>query len=276
MEYALRLLAPRVPAGDPRDLLASAPAGALPAGRIAALYFGTEFCEDRLPDAAEAEAFCSLALDRGWTPTLLTPVVTDDGLARIDRLLERLGARGWRLDIVFNDWGVMRLLRERHARHAARAGRLLNRALRDPRAFDHAAGAEHRRERDPARAARLRRLLAGAGVAALETDPDLDGGYLGDGSAGLARALHLPYAFASSGRNCLLKAAALPGRAVGALLGDPCPRPCRGGAVRAHRQDCAVPLWRAGNTLLYEVPWESARAHLAEADRVVLHEAPSP
>ena len=276
MEYALRLLAPRVPAGDPRDLFPSAPAGALPAGHVAALYFGTEFCEDRLPDAAEAEAFCALARDRGWTPTLLTPVVTDDGLARIDRLLERLGACGWRLDVVFNDWGVMRLLRERHARAAARAGRLLNRALRDPRAFADGAGAEHRRERNAARGMRLRRLLAGAAVVALETDPDLDGGYLGDGSAGLSRALHLPYVFASSGRNCLLKAAALPGRAVGELLGEACPRPCRGGAVRADRQDCAVPLWRAGNTLLYEVPWESARAHLAEADRVVLHEAPSP
>jgi hypothetical protein len=276
MEYALRLVAPRVPAGDPRDLCTSAPAGALPDGRVAALYFGTEFCEERLPDDAEAEAFCAVAREREWTPTLLTPVVTDDGLARIDRLLERLGARGSRLEVVFNDWGVLRLLRERHRRHAARAGRLLNRALRDPRAFAGDAGAEHRRERDPARGARLRRLLAGTGVVALETDPDLDGAYLGDGSAGLSRALHLPFVFASSGRHCLLKAAALPGRAVGEMLGDACPRPCRGGAVRADRQDCPLPLWRAGNTLLYEVPWESAHAHLAEADRVVLHEAPSP
>jgi hypothetical protein len=113
-------------------------------------------------------------------------------------------------------------------------------------------------------------------VVALETDPDLDGGYLGDGDAGLSRALHLPYVLASSGRHCLLKAAALPGRAVGGLLGAPCPAPCRDGAARADREDCAVPLWRAGNTLLYEAPWEAARAHLAEADRVVLHEAPSP
>jgi hypothetical protein len=275
MEYALRLVTPRVPALDPRSLFPSAPAGALPPGRVAALYFGTEFCEDRLPDPAEAEAFCALAGDRGWTPTLLTPVVTDGGLARLDRLLERLGARGGRLDVVFNDWGVMRLLREGHPRLAARAGRLLNRALRDPRAFGEA-GAEHRRERDPGRGARLRRLLGAAGVVALETDPDLDGGYLGDGRAGLSRALHLPYVLSSSGRNCLLKAAAHPGRGVGELLGEACPRPCLGGALRADREDCAVPLWRAGNTLLYEVPWEWARAHLTEADRVVLHEAPSP
>jgi hypothetical protein len=276
MEYGIRLLSPRPPAGDPRDLCPSAPPAALPAGPVVALYFGTEFCEDRLPDVAEAEAYCALALDRGLRATLLTPVVTSHGLDRVEHLLDRLAAGRWPLDVVFNDWGVLRLLGERRATVAARAGRLLNRALRDPRAFEGAAGSERRRPPDATRCGRLRGFLAAAGVEALETDPDLDGGYLGDGAAGLRRALHLPYAFASSGRHCLLKAAALPGRGIGELLGDPCPRPCRGAALRAERGDCAVPLWRAGNTLLYEVPWEAARAYLGDADRIVLHEAPSP
>ncbi len=275
MEYGIRLLTPRAPTGDPRDLCPSAPAGLLPAAPTVALYFGTEFCEDRLPELAEAEAFCALARDRGWSPTLLTPVVTTAGLEGIGRLLDGLTARGWRPDVVFNDWGVMCLLRERHPRLSARAGRLVNRALRDPRAYGEGAPAELRRPAE-GRGGRLRRCLWSLGVEALETDPDLDGGYLGDGAAGLQRALHLPYVFASSGRNCLLKAAALPGRGIGALLADPCPRPCRDPALPVHRSDCAVPLWRAGNTLLYEVPWPAAQAYLAEADRIVLHEAPSP
>jgi len=277
MEYGLRLLTPRIPPGDPRRLCPTAPAGSLPAAPVAALYFGTEFCEERIPEPAEAEAFCALALDRGWRATLLTPLVTDAGLARIDRLLGRLAARGWEPAVVFNDWGVLRLVRERHPRLAVRAGRLVNRGLRDPRALEEGASEEWLRPPDPARGVRLRRFLAGLGVEALETDPDLDGGYLGDGSAGLGRSLHLPYVLASSGRNCLLKAAALPGRGIGDLLGEPCPRPCREeAAIPADRTDCAVPLWRAGNTLLYEAPWAAAEAHLAEADRVVLHEAPSP
>ncbi len=276
MEYGIRLVTPHAPARDPRDLCVAAPAGALPEGPVTALYFGTEFCEDRLPNAAEAEAFCALARDGGWRATLLTPVVTTAGLAAIERLLDDLAAGGWVPDVVFNDWGVMRVLRERHPRLSARAGRLLNRALRDPRAFVGGARAAYPPGFDVARGVRLRRLLAQFGVEALETDPDLDGGYLGDGSAGLDRALHLPYALASSGRNCLFKAAALPGRGIGQLLADPCPRPCRDGPVRADRTDCAFPLWRAGNTLLYEVPWEAALAYLAEADRIVLHEAPSP
>lgn len=276
MEYGIRLVTPHALARDPRDLCPAAPAGTLPEGPVTALYFGTEFCEDLLPSAAEATAYCALARDGGFKATLLTPVVTTEGLGAVERLLDELVAGGWVPDVVFNDWGVMRVLRERHPRLSARAGRLLNRALRDPRAFVGGARGASPTGFDAARGVRLRRLLARCGVEALETDPDLDGGYLGDGSAGLHRALHLPYALAASGRNCLFKATALPGRGIGQLLADPCPRPCRDGPARADRTDCAFPLWRAGNTLVYEVPWEAAQAYLAEADRIVLHEAPSP
>jgi hypothetical protein len=144
-----------------------------------ALYFGTEFCEDRLPDAAEAEAFCALARDRGWEPVLLTPLVTPDGLRTVDRLLTGLAAEGRKPAVVCNDWGVLGLLRDRHPLLPRRAGRLMNRSLRDPRAYCAApAGAA---THDASRYERLRRFLSGQGVAAIETDVDLDGGFLGDG-----------------------------------------------------------------------------------------------
>ena len=55
----------------------------------------------------------------------------------------------------------------------------MNRSLRDPRAYrDAPAGAA---THDASRFERLRRLLSRMGVAAIETDVDLDGGYLGDG-----------------------------------------------------------------------------------------------
>jgi hypothetical protein len=42
------------------------------------------------------------------------------------------------------------------------------------------------------------------------------------------------------------------------------------------RQDTVVPLWRAGNTLFYEVSEVWAGAHLSRCDRIVLHERPTP
>jgi hypothetical protein len=251
----------------------------LPEGPTVALYFGTEFCEDRLPDVAEADAFCALARERGWEPVLLTPLVTPEGLRTVDRLLTGLAAQRRQPAVVFNDWGVLGLLRDRHTSLSRRAGRLMNRSLRDPRAYRdaQAGGATH----DATRYARLRRLYSSMGVAAIESDADLDGGYLGDGpddlGAGLTRALHVPFTFAASGRNCPLKAGLYPeGHGFLKALADPCPGPCRGKPLPVHRDDSALNHWRSGNTLFYEIPPEVARNWMESAERLVVHATATP
>jgi len=279
VEYGLRLTSLTVPPRDPRDACPAAWQSLLPDGPAVALYFGTEFCEDRLPDLAEAEAFCSLARDHALEPTLLTPLVTPEGLRTVGRLLAGLAANGCEPAVVFNDWGVLGLLRDLHPSLPRRAGRLMNRSLRDPRAYrDPAAGAA---SHDASRYARLRGFLVGFGVSAVETDVDLDGGYLGDGcdemGLGLFRAVHLPFTFAASGRGCPLKAHLYPeGRGFSCALADRCPGPCRAGPIRVRRDDCPMPLWRGGNTLFYETPLEVAEAWLPRTDRIVLHETAAP
>ena len=263
---------------DPRDACPDGWRELLPEGAAVALYFGSEFCEDRLPDLAEAAAYCEAAGERRLEPTLATPLVSPAGLAAVDRLLDGLSSQGWRPAVVFNVWGVLELLRSRHPRLPRRAGRLVNRSLRDPRAYrDAPAGtATH----DPSRHARLRALLVTSGVEALETDADLEGGFLGDGTAAgkpLGRALHFPYTYAASGRGCPLKAALYPeGRGFAHAFADPCPAPCRGRPMPVHRADTALPHWRAGNTLFYEPPREAARAWLPYADRIVVHAMATP
>ncbi len=284
MEYGIRLARLAEPPPDPRDACPPPWRDLLPAGPAVALYFGSEFCEDRLPGPDEARAFCALARDRGLEPTLLTPLVTPRGLESVDRLLAALAAGGFEPAVAFNDWGVLGLLRERHPSLPRRAGRLMNRSSRDPRAYRHAldGGATHDRStHNRERCRRLRALFAAAGVAALESDPDLDGGYLGDGpdgaGGGLARALHLPYTFAASGRNCPLKALRYPeGNGFSKALADPCPAPCRTGPVPVTREDSPLPHWRGGNTLFYEIPAAVAQGWLAHADRVVLHPEATP
>jgi len=279
MEYGLRVTSPAEPPRDLRDACPAAWRSLLPDGSTVALYFGTEFCEDRLSDFQEAAAFCSLARDHDLEPTLLTPIVTPEGLRTVGRLLARLTASGWEPAVVFNDWGVLGLLRDSYPTLPRRAGRLMNRSLRDPRAFRDrkADGATH----EASRYARLRGFLARLGVTALESDADLDGGYLGDGpdetGAGLLRAIHLPFTFAASGRGCPLKARLYAeDGGFSKALADGCPGPCRAGPIRVQRDDCPMPLWRGGNTLFYELPPEAAEPWLLRTDRVVLHEAATP
>jgi hypothetical protein len=272
MEYGICVSDIRTLPADPRLVCADQWRELLPPGPLRAVYFGSEFCEELLPAQSEAESFCALAAAAGVEAVLLTPLVTPHGLGRVDRLLRGLVSSGWLPAVVGNDWGVLALLRDSYPPLQRRGGRLLNRGLRDPRLPERTPARESGRAD---RGERLRQLLCQLGVAAVETDADLEGGFLGEKRAGLQRVLHLPYAFAASGRNCLVKAdGRAPGDSFTRGLGLPCQGECRGRWHRLERSDSPLPLWRQGNTVFYEVPPYRAEVHLTQADRVVLHEGP--
>lgn len=274
MEYGVRLSSPGPLPEDPRHLCPEKWQQLLPEGPLTAIYFGSEFCQDLLPSLSEAVKYCALAKDAGLQAALLTPVVRADGLCRIQKLVTELDGQGWAPIIVFNDFGVLRMLRDQHPGVTCQAGRLINRALRDPRLAEQPLESY---SKETNRGGQIRALLLRFGVAGLETDPDLEGSFLGDRVTGLQRVLHLPYVFAASGRNCLLKAEILKeGNNFVKLLSRPCPAPCRGSWHQEERSDLDFPLWRAGNTLFYEATQAAVEAHLRRADRIVIHERPMP
>lgn len=272
MEYGVRQLLPKPFSGDPRRLCPDELQELMPEGFLSALYFGTEFCQDLLPDSNEATEFCLLAKETGMEAVLLTPVIRADGLGRLQALINDLETRGCAPTIVFNDFGVLHLLRKEHPAIKYQAGRLFNRALRDPRLAEHSVPAQ---SPESGRGEAIRHLLRRFNVAGLETDPDLVGGYLGDTTSGLQRVLHLPYTFVTSGRNCLHKAEGQKDNGNFAnLLSRPCPAHCRGRWQREERADLEFPLWRVGNTLFYEATRGVVEAHLDQVDRIVVHERP--
>ena len=237
---------------------------------MAAAYFGTEFCEDLLPTLGDASRFCAMADEAGIQAVLLTPVVSPRGLGRLESLLAGLRDGSKMPAIVANDWGVLHLLRCSYPEFQRRAGRLINRSLRDPRLAKKipktdSAGSQV--------ASRMHSLLARMGVAAIETDADLQGEFLGRDRDPFQRVLHLPYVFAASGRNCLVKAdGACADDSLTRGLGRACPGHCRDRVHRVERGDTTLTLWRGGNTIFYEAPLFMVETYLARADRVVLHE----
>ncbi len=274
MEYAVRLANPGPLPEDPRQWCSESWQKLLPAGPLRAVYFGSEFCQDLLPTVAEAENFCALAKEADLEALLLTPVVRADGLSRVLKLVTDLENRGWAPTLVFNDLGVLRMLHNEHPATKLQAGRLINRALRDPRLAVQPLEAQ---PRQTSRGGAIRTLLLRYAVAGLETDADLEGSYLGDGTSNLQRVLHLPYVFAASGRNCLLKAdTQQDDKNFAKWLSNPCPAPCRGRWHAEERADLSLPLWRAGNTIFYEATQTAVEAHLARTDRIVIHQRPLP
>ncbi len=275
MEYGLRLASLEGALKSPGDFCDDELWARCSDAPLTALYFGSEFCQELLPGIKEAEAFCSRCEEHDLEAVLLTPLLTHKGLARLTRLLDGLTSRGWFPAVVFNDWGALELLRNSFPCIPLRMGRLMNRGLRDPRLEMRAKGPEGENVK---RGSGIRKLASSLGVSALESDADLEPGYLGAGSSGLQRTLHVPFTFATSGRNCLEKAAATStGKGLFTRgLKSGCKAPCRGICRPELRQDTQKQMWRAGNTLFFKAPPEWIYRHLALADRVVFHEQAMP
>jgi hypothetical protein len=275
MEYGLRIATADSTLNKPEDFCDAALRKLCPDAPLTSLYFGTEFCQELLPGIRETEAFCDYCSMHGVDAVLLTPIVTQRGLHRLNRLFDGLSSRGLLPAVVCNDWGVLELLRTRHPSFPLRMGRLMNRGLRDPRLEMRPLGPAGE---NTERGAGIRKLASSLGVTAVESDADLEPGFLGAGGNGLERTLHVPFTFVSSGRNCLEKAAAAPaGKGVFTHgLTSGCHAPCRGICRKEYRQDTQKQMWRAGNTLFFEAPGEWITRHAAFADRIVLHEKPMP
>ncbi len=86
------------------------------------VYVGSEFCQNRLPAVA---AFKALGKVFKGSVTLVTPLLSDSGLDNAVKLIKAAApAKGEPLEVVVNDWGLLRLLK-RNPRVRPVLGRLL-------------------------------------------------------------------------------------------------------------------------------------------------------
>jgi hypothetical protein len=179
-------------------------------GRVAfgRLAFGNEFCEHLIPSIASFESALKSARSRGLSFTFLTPYVSNEGIAALRPLFESLERNGGG-EVVFNDWGVLNLLRREFPSLALAQGRLLNKSLRDPRVTTIYAGA-------PAPAGALSvlqrsnldcesytDLLSRLGVNTVEMDNLPQGNDLSFAESGMKISVHLPFGFISTSRICM-------------------------------------------------------------------------
>ena len=170
---------------------------ALPGGRrLTRIHFGNEFCQRLLPSPTVLDTALQAARAAGLGFGFVLPVLTDEGLEKADRLLQRLPEG---TEVSVNDWGLMRRLARDFPRLKPAAGRLLCKMLKEPRAPSAAyLQLGGRGFMTPG----FERLLERFGVDRLEIDvppfargPDL--------SAPRGRlAVHAPFGFVTTGRIC--------------------------------------------------------------------------
>lgn len=186
--------------------------------------YGTEFCENLLPSPESLDAVV-----RASRPlTFLTPYVSDRGIEALRNLFALLEDA----EVVFNDWGVLRLLRREFPHLTPVQGRLLNKSLRDPRVTsiyaETAPAAPESSLRVLQRSnlddASYLSLLARYNVRAVEMDNLPQGSDLS--FSGVDVSMYVPFGFISTARVCI--AAALHYRGPEKFQpGAPCRHECQ-------------------------------------------------
>jgi hypothetical protein len=170
--------------------------------------FGNEFCEHLIPDRSRLEQMLEAARRARMELTFLTPYVSDAGIEKLVPLFEMLGRDG-ASEVVFNDWGVLNLLKRDFPRITRVQGRLMNKSLRDPRVT----GVYATSEAPTATLVSLRRssldsssytkLLSDLGITTVEIDNLPQGNDLGFTEDAMMANVCVPFGFISTSRICM-------------------------------------------------------------------------
>lgn len=184
------------------------------------VYIGSEFCQNRLPSAA---AFRGLAKVFKGPLTLVTPLLSDSGLDSAVALIKAVApAKGPSLEVVVNDWGLLRLLKK-NKRVRPVLGRLLMWEIGEmDKKFLNAFCREYR-------------------AAGVETDNAEILGKLG-GYSGPVN-FHYPYRFKSVTRFCSY---------IRDFNSAPCAMQCGSAFVKLSHKDIPEPIYLQGNA--YFIP----------------------
>jgi len=240
------------------------------------LYFGNEFCEELIPSLEELKALIDFAVKNNIDFTLVTPYVTNKGIDRLIPLFKEISGfeiQGKNIEVVFNDWGVLRLLRRDYKKLSPVMGRLLNKMKRGPRFMlvidylpkDTVEYYQSTNMNIP----ELAGFLKENNVERIELDNLLQDINFDFSSGGIKTSLYLPFAYVTTTRFCLTNSCDIPEKSehVGIY---PCRRECQRYTFTLKSPAMPVLLLRKGNTIFFKNEKPPAKFNEKNISRVVI------
>lgn len=215
--------------------------------QVGRLQFGSEFCETLLPNPGQLRQVAAAAGLTGVALTLVTPIMSDAGIARLKALLPQLHPGS---EVVANDWGTLRLLARERPDLVPIAGRMICKMVKDPRlpSAEWARLYPHGIHAGP-----FARVLTGLGVGRIEMDvpPFAD---IGDfRSTRFKVSAHAPFGFSVKGRACRIGSLNQPEEAKFAT-GHACRKECLTLVGELSRPELGANdlyTFQRGNTVFY-------------------------
>ena len=98
---------------------------------IDVLYFGNEFCQNKIPNLKQIEYSYNFAKNNKIRFVLVLPFITNINVDIVDKLLIYLDSKKKKTEVVFNDWGTFTLISQ-YKNLKPVLGRLLNKQRKDP------------------------------------------------------------------------------------------------------------------------------------------------
>lgn len=222
-------------------------------GRFSRIYFGNEFCERLLPKPEDLKEICAFTLKQGLQFTFLTPYVTNHGLRTLEKSFAYLLKANPNCEVVFNDYGVLRILLNRYNGYLKPVmGRLLIKMKRGPRLMNlinilPEATVKYFRGHSLDTPA-FRDFLLKNKIERVELDNLLQGIELNLRDYGISASLYIPYAYITTTRACLSIDGDVHGKEddVGVF---PCKKECQKYIFYLRNETMPVLLIRKGNTV---------------------------
>jgi len=172
------------------------------------LYFGIEFCERLIPTTGELDYVINFVKENNIKLSFVTPYVPDEGMDKLEPLLELLNEKLLGSEVIINDFGTLELMQEKNLQLKPVLGRLLTKQKRGPRIINimdklPKTAIEHFRKSN-AEVPIFQEFLIKNNFDRVELDNLLQG--IGDdfSKSQIKASLYYPYAYVTTTRYCLL------------------------------------------------------------------------
>jgi len=248
------------------------------------LYFGNEFCENLIPSLSELKKTYFYVKEKNINFTLVTPFVTNSGLKKIEPLLSFLDKQK-DSEVVFNDWGVFSLMKNKFNNLKLVLGRLLTKQRRDPRIIKILLNKQVRREIfSPDKKNKLiilpkktpkslfvhfqsslinadifQRFILAQGISRVEVDNLIWEMNLKI-NKNIGISIYLPFGYITTTRKCAKLTFAY----------DGCKKECKNFYFEFKKKNIPVPLYSIGNTIFYRSKFPNIKyLRILGIDRIV-------
>ena len=242
---------------------------------LSRIYFGNEFCQRLLPSSQEVDQVMDFAHEHGLTFSLVTPYVTNEGLRQWWSVIEQVAARNPQSEVIFNDWGVFRVIRETVQGLQPVLGRLMTKIKRGPRLMKvmdklPPDAVKHLQSTNLDVEA-YRAFLVNQGITRVELDYPLQDIITGGTGSPIHLSLYIPFVYVTTTRFCLSASCDIPEK-KGMVGIFPCKKECQHYTFTLDNPVMDTSLIRKGNTIFYRnttIP-DSDELKEKKIDRVVI------